>query len=110
MHCIDGYYGNCGCEEASIAVRKVGEMAGVFTDYVKLLRLFFVFHLIGDIFLAFPKSSGVVKRFMYRQGSSDSSDSGAKFGPAVPSITLYKNLLTNDLMSFTIFPFLAGYH
>ena len=28
-------------------------MAGVFTDYAKLLRLFFVFHLIGHVFLAF---------------------------------------------------------
>ena len=27
-------------------------MAGVFTDYAKLLRLFFVFHLIGDVFEA----------------------------------------------------------
>ena len=45
-------------------------MAGVFTDYAKLLRLFFfVFHLIGDVFLAFLKLSDVVKR----EGSSDSS-------------------------------------
>ena len=48
-------------------------MAGVFTDYAKLLRLFFVFHMIGDVFLAFLKLSDVVKRFVYREGSSDSS-------------------------------------
>ena len=48
-------------------------MAGVFTDYAKLLRLFLMFHLIGDVFLiAFLKLSDVVKRFVYREGSSDS--------------------------------------
>ena len=48
-------------------------MAGLFTDYAKLLRLFFVFHLIGDVFLAFLKLSDIVKRFVYREGSNNSS-------------------------------------
>ena len=69
----DAYCGNCRSEDVSIAVRKGGVMVGVFTDYAKLLRLFFVFHLIGDIFLAFLKLSDVVKRFVYRERSSDTS-------------------------------------
>ena len=92
-------------------------MAGVFTDYAKLLRLFFVFHLIGDVFLlAFLKLSDVVKRFV----------KGRVIRVRIrvtltllhlwlrrkvwPSCTqYYKNLLTNNLRNFMIFPFLAGY-
>ena len=57
-------------------------MAGVFTDYAKLLRLFLVFHLIGDVFLALLKLSDVVKRFVYREGSSDSSGDSSQVDAA----------------------------
>ena len=78
---IDSYYGNCRSEEAFVAIRS-GVMAGVFTDYAKLLRLFLVFHLIGDVFLALLKLSNVVKRFVYREGSSDSSGDSSQVDTA----------------------------
>jgi len=69
---VDGFYGNCRLLEASIAVCKGAVVAGVFTDYAKLFGLYFVLHLIGDVFLAFLKLSDVLRRFMYCEGLSDS--------------------------------------
>ena len=108
-------------------------MAGVFTDYAKLLRLFLVFHLIGDVFLiAFLKLSDVVKRFVKGRVIR------VRIRVTLTLLHLwlrrkvwssctqhYKNLLTNNLIiiiiiiiifiyialflrNFMIFPFLAG--
>ena len=63
----------CISDETSKAVGNSAEMAGVFSDYAKLSRLLFVFHHIGNVFLALLNLSDVVKRFVYRETTGDPS-------------------------------------